>query len=625
MLNGYVSPEELDRLSRGEWHSSYEKLGAHLACLNGESGCMFAVWAPGVKSVSVAGSFNGWKYSSHAMLPAQKGGVWHLFVPGVRQGDLYKYVIETYAGEIFYKADPCASYAQIPPETASVVWDPSYSWHDARWLAKRNKQNPFASPMNIYEVHPGSWKRNCDGSVYSYDQLREELLPYVCEMGFTHIELMPVMEHPFDGSWGYQTTGYFAPCSRYGTPQEFKRFVDACHEKNVGVILDWVPGHFCRDAHGLGRFNGAKLYEKYDHEQWGTYKFDFGRPEVKNFLISSALFWLKEYHADGLRVDGVTSMLYLNFGVSDESKKVYNSAGGEEDTNAVEFLRTLNRTVGRECPGALMIAEESTAWPLVTYPPEDGGLGFHFKWDMGWMNDTLRYIQTDFPYRPYGHDKLTFSIMYAFNENFVLPLSHDEVVHGKCSLIRRMPGDYWRQFAGLRSLALYQICHPGAKLNFMGNEIAQFIEWRYYEGIEWFLLDYESHRLHRDFVKALNAFYKKERALWARGCTHAGFEWIDPDNASQSVISFIRRGDRPGEELVVVINFTPATYESFRIGVPAAGNYRELFNSDRPEYGGSGQLNTETLKTENIPFHNREQSLVLRIPPLGGTVLKRVK
>jgi len=620
-----LTTEERYLFAEGTWQRAYERFGAHKAVRNGKTGYEFVVWAPGARSVRVTGEFCGWDPEAHVMLPAEAPGVWHSFVSGAKEGDAYKFVIETCEGTLLYKADPYAFWAERPPETASRLWDPfSYRWRDGVWMRRRRTHPHRSQPLNIYEVHLGSWRRGAQGELPTYDQLADTLIPYAAEMGYTHLELLPVMEHPFDGSWGYQITGYYAPTARYGNPAQLMAFIERCHRAGLGVILDWVPGHFCRDAHGLSAFAGDPLYEKEEHAQWGTYKFDFGRGEVKSFLLSNALFWLQIYHADGLRVDGVTSMLYLNFGVSDPKLKKYNARGTEEDLEAAGFLRALNRAVGTVCPDAMMIAEESTAWPLVTRPPEDGGLGFHYKWDMGWMNDTLRYMQTDFPSRPEFHRLLTFSMMYCFNENFVLPLSHDEVVHGKHSLIGRMPGDYWRQFAGLRALALYQAAHPGGKLNFMGNEIAQFIEWRYYEGIEWFLPErYETHRRHRDYIRALNALYRREKALWQKSYDPEGFRWIDADNAAQSVLIFERRGARPSDTIWALLNFVPEVSDGFRVGVPRRGVYEEIFNSDAVEFGGSGRRNEGPLVAEAIPWHGQPFSLVLKTPPVGGLLLKR--
>ena len=637
-----ISSDDLYLMAQGNWYRSYDKLGAHPATQDGQDGYNFAVWCPDVVSVSVVGEFNNWDPNADHLYETKTGGVWTGFIPGVHQDQCYKYAIEPQQGaELIHKADPYAFHAQCPPNTASVTTDIStYTWKDNTWMKRRHKRVMLKEPLNIFEVHLGSWKRHDDGlegnhtqppegetaggSYLTYDELSVELVDYVKKMGYTHIELLPVMEHPFDGSWGYQVTGYYAPTSRYGSPTEFMHFVDACHHAGIGVILDWVPGGFCKDAHGLGRFNGQKLYEEKEHPNWGTYKFNLGRGEVRTFLISNALYWIAEYHADGLRMDGVSSMLYMNFGIDDPAQKRYNSKGTEEDLQASDFIRKTNSAVGRYYPDVMMIAEESTAWPLVTYPPEVGGLGFNFKWDMGWMNDTLHYCQTDFPYRPKNHRMLTFSIMYTFNENFILPLSHDEVVHGKCSLIGRMPGDYWRQFAGMRALALYQMTHPGGKLNFMGNEIAQWIEWREYEGIQYFLTEqHEAHRKQQVFIAALNHLFTSEPALYQRNYDSAGFEWIDADDDKQSLISFIRRGDDPKDDLVIVINFDVAAHEDFRIGVPRSGIYKEIFTSDAEKYGGSGIHNTGKLKSEDEPWNGQDNSMVLRVPALGGIVLKR--
>ena len=637
-----VTSADIFLMGKGDWNLSYEKLGAHLCTSDGTEGCHFAVWVPDVASVSVVGDFNGWSTSANPLTRTRTGDIWEGFVPGVKEGECYKYLITTYDGQLLYKADPYAFWAQRPPETASRIYElGGYEWGDAKWMAERNATPHMKRPLNIYEVHLGSWARHDDGltgngdepapdeaaggSYLTYDEYAEKLVPYVKEMGYSHVELMPVMEFPFDGSWGYQPTGYYAPTSRFGTPKQFMHLVDAFHQAGIGVILDWVPGGFASDDYGLALFNGQKLYEKEVHPTWGTLKFALGRGEIRNFLISNALYWLGMYHADGLRVDGVSSILYLNFGVDDPRLKKFNKNGGEQDYDAIEFLQMTNKAISKYYPSAMSIAEESTAWPLVTYPPDQGGLGFHYKWDLGWMNDTLHYMQSDFPYRPGVHRLLTFSMMYTFNENFVLPLSHDEVVHGKCSLIQRMPGDYWRQFAGLRSLAFYQIAHPGAKLNFMGNEIAQFIEWRYYESIQWFMADeYEAHGKHREYIKALNHFYLEQPALWQRSYEWDGFDWIDANNGAQSIISFVRHGDDPDDDLVILINFDVATYEEFRVGLPREGTYVEVFNSDRPEYGGSGVLNTEKLASEEVAWNGRNDSLVLRLPALAGVVLKRV-
>lgn len=626
-----ITEEELWLYGEGTNYRSHRMLGAHPMEIEGVSGVRFAVWAPGAKRVRVMGDFNDWQEGVHDLECLGSSGVWAAFLPGVAVGAYYKYVIDTAGGERLYKADPCAFAAEIRPGTASRVASLAYNWKDGAWMYRRAQRDHFKKPMNIYEVHLGSWKQNAGErkgekdvppeAFYTYRQYAEELVPYAKEMGYTHIELMPVMEHPFDGSWGYQVTGYFAPTSRYGSPQDLMYFVECCHKAGLGVILDWVPGHFCRDAHGLGRFNGEKLYEDMEHAQWGTYTFDFGRREVRSFLLSNAVYWLETYHVDGIRVDGVSSMLYLNFAIDDPAQKRYNRYGEEGNLEAVSFLQQFNHVVGENFPGVFTVAEESSAWPNVTRPPEEGGLGFHYKWDMGWMNDTLSYMKTDFPWRGEGHGKLTFSMMYAFNENFILPLSHDEVVHGKCSLIGRQPGDYWRQFAGLRLLALYQMTHSGGKLNFMGNEFGQFIEWRYYEGLEWFLLEYEHHKKHQEFIRALNHLYLEQPSLWQRDFSWEGYRWIDADNHS-GVLSYIRQGDRGGMT-VVVLNFQPESYFHFRLGVPKAGAYREIFNSDELRFGGSGQhYNPLPLTAEKVPANGMEHSIEVTVPPLGGVILK---
>ena len=645
----YLSSDDLFLFARGEWYRSYEKLGAHPAVTDdGTKGYHFAVWAPDVKSVHVIGDFNGWDEWATPLAPTETGGVWQGFVPGVEEGVLYKYLIETTSGQKLYKADPYGTYAEVAPGTASRTFDlAGYEWGDDSYLKARAGRDMFAEPLNIFEVHLGSWRRHGDepqgeprpdgtypgpgdqfpaqrGVMYSYDDLADELVAYVKDMGYSHIEIMPVNEHPFDGSWGYQPTGYYAATARYGNPKQFMHFVDACHKAGIGVIFDWVCGGFCANAEGLANFNGEMLYEHKIHPNWSTHQFDYGRGEVRSFLVSNALYWAEKFHADGIRMDGVSSMLYMNFGIDDPGQKRFNEKGTEEDLNASAFIRQTNTVMGKEHPDVMMIAEESTAWPLVTYPPEDGGLGFHFKWDMGWMNDTLHYMQTDFPWRPGNYRMLTFSSMYQFNENFILPLSHDEVVNGKCSLITRMPGDYWRQFAGMRALAFYQMTHPGGKLNFMGNEIAQFIEWRYYEAIQYFLAEqYETHRHQQLFVRDLNRFYNDHPALWQRAFSQEGFEWIDADNADQSIITFVRKGAKPGDELVILINFDVNAREDFRMGVPEWGVYEELFNSDDERYGGSGVINVGKIKCKDVAWNGHEQSVVVRVPPLGGMVLKR--
>ena len=606
---------------------AYRYFGAHLETRAGESGVVFRVWAPHATAISVVGDFNSWKPGSHPMRKVDGDSVWELFIPGVKEYDVYKYCVTTRGGDLIYKADPYAFHAETRPSNGSKVYDiTGFAWHDDAWQTAQKKADVINGPMNIYEMHAGSWKLKDEKVPYNYSELADELIPYIREMGYTHVELLPVMEYPFDGSWGYQVTGYFAPTSRYGTPKDFMTFVDKLHAAGIGVIMDWVPGGFCADSHGLATFNGHMLFENEIHPNWGTHKFDFARGEVRSFLVSNVLYWLENFHVDGIRMDGVSSMLYLNFGIDDPGQKKFNKYGTEEDLDASAFIRQVNCAVEAHFPDVMMMAEESTAWPLVTYPPQDGGLGFHYKWDMGWMNDTLHYMQTDFPWRPGNHGLLTFSIMYAFTENFICPLSHDEVVHGKCSLIGRMPGDWWRQFAGLRTLAFYQMTHPGAKLNFMGNEIGQFIEWRYYESIQWFLTEeYETHRHHQAFIKALNHLYTAEPALYERGYTDDGFTWIDADNSKQSIVSFVRQGEDVDDDLVILINFDPASYESFRVGVPREGDWEVIFDSDRPEFGGSGYAGEEpyTCSSEPYPWNGQMDSIEIKVPGLAGVVLKR--
>lgn len=647
--NLMLTDDDIHLFGTGMWQRAWEKMGAHKDVQGNSEGWLFRVWAPQVSSVHVVGDFNGWDPKATPLTRAANSDIWESFVPGLEQGSLYKYVIETDAGELLWKADPFGFYAETCPGTASKLWDlGGYTWKDATWLNRRAERDIMKSPLNIYEVHLGSWKRHGNepqgepredgtwpgpgdpfpaqrGTYYTYDDLSDELVAYVKKMGYTHIEVMPLSEHPFDGSWGYQATGYFAATSRYGTPQQLMHFVDACHKAGIGVILDWVPGGFCANAEGLATFNGRMLFEREIHPNWGTHKFDFSRPEVRSFLVSNALFWIEQFHVDGIRMDGVSSMLYLNFGVGNPADKKFNKYGTEEDLDASAFIRQVNCAVGKEFPDVMMIAEESTAWPLVTYPAEDGGLGFHLKWDMGWMNDTLHYMQCDFPWRPGNHSLLTFSIMYAFSENFILPLSHDEVVNGKCSLIGRMPGDDWRRFAGLRTLAFYQMTHPGAKLTFMGDEIGQQIEWRYYESIEWFLAkDFDAtHGAQQRFIEALNHFYTKQRGLWQNAYTEQGFEWIDANNSEQSIVSFVRHGDKPADDLLILINFDPASYETYRVGTPREGDWELVFNTDEPTFGGSGFPVVDMASSKPEPWNMRDNSIEIAVPGLAGLVYRR--
>ncbi|MEO0259109.1 MAG: 1,4-alpha-glucan branching protein GlgB [candidate division WOR-3 bacterium] len=608
----------------GNHFNVYEKLGAHLIEHKGIRGTYFAVWAPNADKVYVMGDFNGWGRESHPLSVRWDGsGIWEGFIPGVEKGAKYKYYIISRYGYRLEKGDPFAFFWETPPNTASVVWDLNYDWNDNEWLKNRHKFNSLKAPISIYEVHLGSWRRIPEegNRPLSYREMAEWLPRYVKEMGFTHVEFLPVMEHPFYGSWGYQVTGYFAPTSRYGTPQDFMYLIDILHQNGIGVILDWVPSHFPDDGHGLSFFDGTYLYEHQDpkkgyHPHWHSYIFNYGRNEVKNFLISSALFWLDKYHLDGLRVDAVASMLYLDYG-RQEGEWIPNKYGGKENLDAIYFLRRLNETLYEKFPDTQTIAEESTAWPLVSRPVYLGGLGFGMKWNMGWMHDTLWYFSRDPIYRKYHHNQLTFSIWYAFTENFVLPLSHDEVVYGKGSLINKMPGDYWQKFANLRLLYGYMFAHPGKKLLFMGGEFAQWEEWYHEKSLDWHLLQFPLHQGIQKWLKDLNNLYRTYPSLYELDFEHSGFEWVDFSDADQSVISFIRRAKKPKEVSLIVCNFTPVPRYNYRIGVPYEGYWREILNSDAKEYGGSGHGNFGGIHSEQIPMHNKPYSLSLTLPPLG--------
>jgi 1,4-alpha-glucan branching enzyme len=626
-----LSDYDLYLFNEGSHHRIYNKLGAHIIKINGIEGALFDVWAPSARRVSVIGNFNIWDGRRHQMRCLGNSGVWEIFIPGISKGDLYKYEIKTYNGELYIKSDPYAFYSELRPGTASIVYDfGSYKWKDSEWISQRNSCNPFDKPISIYEVHLGSWARVIeeDNRFLTYRELAEKLVGYVNNMGYTHVEFMPVCEHPFDGSWGYQITGYYSVTSRYGTPEDFMYLIDRFHQEGIGVIMDWVPGHFPKDGHGLARFDGSALYEHWDrrqgeHPDWGTHVFNYGRHEVRNFLISNAVFWFEKYHIDGLRVDAVASMLYLDYGRKD-GDWIPNKWGGKENVEAIEFLRQLNTTVYKYFPGIMMIAEESTSWALVTKPPHDGGLGFSFKWNMGWMNDFLRYVSKDPIYRKYHHNDLTFSMIYSFSENFILVLSHDEVVHGKCSMISKMPGDYWQKFAGLRVAYGYMYAHPGKKLLYMGGEFGQFIEWDYQKSLDWHLLDYEMHRNLKQYIHDLNGLYKSEKAFYELDTSYNGFEWIHCNDNQHSIISFIRR-DKNSNILLFICNFTPVSYDSYRIGVPFNCFYSELINSDSHIYGGSNFGNMGGINSDNIPFHGRPFSLCLRIPPFGFMVFKPVQ
>lgn len=613
----------------GNFYYSYEKLGAHPREIDGVPGINFAVWAPNAERVSVVGEFNGWDNRTHPMRSRGAGGVWELFVPHLPNGTHYKYAVKSrFLGYEVDKSDPYGFYAEMRPSTDSRVWDLStYEWQDDAWLAARPERQALDQPINIYEVHLGSWRRAPeDNGFLSYRDLAVQLVDYAREMGYTHIELLPITEHPFDGSWGYQTTGYFAPTSRFGTPDDFRFFVDTCHQAGIGVILDWVPAHFPRDAHGLGFFDGTHLYEHSDprlgeHRDWGTKIFNFGRNEVRNFLISSALFWLKEYHLDGLRVDAVASMLYLDYS-REPGEWIPNRYGGRENLEAIDFIRRFNEITHAEVPGTLTIAEESTSWPMVTRPTYTGGLGFDLKWNMGWMHDMLSYMQKDPIHRRFHQSQVTFSLIYAFHENFVLPFSHDEVVHLKRSMLDKMPGDVWRKYANLRALYTYMTAHPGKKLLFMGCEFGQWAEWNEARSLDWHLLQWEDHQRLQSFVARLNHLYLEEPALHRIDASWEGFEWIDISDADYSVISFVRRSDDPADTLVVVCNFTPVPRMGYRVGLPTSGLYRELLSSDDQLYGGSGVGNPQPVMAETLPWQNCNFSAPINLPPLGVIFLK---
>jgi 1,4-alpha-glucan branching enzyme len=604
----------------------YDIFGSHITTLNGVTGVMFLLWAPSAKEVNIVGDFNNWIGSLHTMKKNKKIGVWTLFIPGLDTGSIYKYEILTKNNKRVLKSDPCAFYSELRPNTASVVVSlDSYKWKDYDWLNNRNNTSLYDKPINIYEVHLGSWKME-DGNFMNYRQIADELLPYVSGMGYTHVELLPVSEHPLDASWGYQSTGYFALTSRFGTPEDFMYFVDKLHQKHIGVILDWVPGHFCKDEHGLYNFDATTLYEYSnpligENYDWGTANFDLSKPQVRRYLIANALFWFDKYHIDGLRVDAVANMLYLDYGKK-EGIGIKNRFGGNENLEAIDFLKKLNSTVFANFPNVLMIAEDSSSFPGVTIPAYLGGLGFNYKWNMGWMNDMLKYMQMDPIHRKWHHNLITFSLMYAFSENFILPLSHDEVVHGKRSLLNKMPGDYWQKFASLRLFYGYMTAHPGKKLLFMGGEFGQFIEWRFDSSLDWFLLDYPMHKAMQEYVRELNLFYKEEPALWEVDHSYKGFQWIDHQNYDQSIISFMRLGKKKEDIIIVICNFTPAVYHNYKIGVPSFVHYKEVFNSDIKAYGGSNQFNADIIRPEMENWHNQPYHIKITIPPLATIFIK---
>lgn len=634
MLQTYPDEYQLHLFHDGSYFRGYEIFGAKVISENDVTGVSFTVWAPHAKEVQVVGDFNHWNGTDFSMKKITNEGVWHLFIPHLQEGERYKYKILTQENLELLKSDPYAFYSEVRPNTASIVYSlDNYKWQDQRWRREQKKKDTFKEPMNVYELHMGSWKKkdieikdkemhyeeNDINSFYTYREIVDELIPYVKEHKFTHIEVMPLVEYPYDRSWGYQGTGYFSVTSRYGTPQDFMYFVDQCHQNGIAVIMDWVPGHFCKDAHGLYMFDGSPTYE-YDNMSvrenpvWGTANFDIGKKEVQSFLISSALFWMDYFHIDGFRIDAVANMLYWEL-----------DGNRQENHLAVQFLQKLNHTISTNYPHAIICAEDSTDWPLVTAPPADGGLGFHYKWNMGWMNDVLEYMETDPYFRKYIHNKLTFSMVYAFSDNYILPLSHDEVVHGKKSLLNKMPGDYWQKFAQLRLLYGYMYTHPGKKLLFMGGEFGQFDEWKDMEELDWMVLGYEMHEKMNEFTKDVFSLYKRTKPLWELDHSYEGFQWIDADNADQSIFSFIRKGEQEDDYVVVVCNFTPVTYHDFKIGVPENEYYREVINSDDIKYGGSGQMNKKKLKTIDEGLHNQPCHIEVTVPPLGVSILKPIK
>jgi 1,4-alpha-glucan branching enzyme len=621
---------DLHLFNNGTHYNLYNKLGAQLTVIDSIAGTIFRVWAPDARRVSVIGNFNTWDGRVHQMRSLGRSGIWELFIPGIGQDELYKFEIKTQNDVLLKKSDPFQFYGEVRPRTGSIVRSLSaYDWHDEQWLAKRARTDHYSSPLSIYEVHPGSWRRDPKDldRFLTFRELADSLVPYVKDMGFTHIELMPVMEHPLDESWGYQVTSYFSMSSRYGIPEDFMYFVDCCHQHNIGVILDWVPAHFPADGHSLARFDGTALYEHEDprqgaHPEWGTLIFNYGRKEVSNFLIANALFWFDKYHIDGLRVDAVASMLYLDY-ARQGGAWVPNYYGGRENLEAIEFIKHLNSVLYEHFPSIMMIAEESTSFFGVSKPANLGGLGFGFKWNMGWMNDTLAYFSKDPIYRKHHHNALTFSLYYAFSENFILPLSHDEVVHGKRSLLSKMPGDKWQQFANLRLLFLLLWCHPGKKVLFMGGEFGQWSEWYCKRSLDWHLLEEDKHhRLLQDFVRHVNDLYKRQPSLWEIDFSHPGFKWMDFQDVDNSIISFARFAKNQEDHLVCVFNFTPQTHQNYKVGVPTSKNYREILNSDAAHFGGSNVKTERVGATMHEPFGQASHHVTVAIPPLGGIILQ---
>jgi 1,4-alpha-glucan branching enzyme len=613
---------DLHLFGEGKHELIYEKLGAHCITHEGKRGVAFAVWAPNARRVGVVGNFNGWDIDKHPMRPLGNSGVWELFIPGLRPGELYKYAIKNGRNQ-FFKADPYASMMEVPPDTSSIVFKSKYKFRDRAWISKRRKRQAWREPLSIYEVHLGSWRRVTEeeNRPLTYREIAPQLAGYVLANGFTHVEFLPLKEHPYGPSWGYQVSAYYAPSARYGTPDDLRFLVDHLHQNGIGVIMDWVPAHFPKDAFALGRFDGTALYEhedprKGEHPDWGTYIFNYGRNEVRNFLIGNALFWLREFHLDGLRVDAVASMLYLDYSRK-EGEWIPNASGGRENLEAIAFLKELNEVTHRECPGTLMIAEESTAWPAVSHPVYAGGLGFDFKWNMGWMHDTLKYFQTDPLFRGGNHNALTFGLLYAWSENFILPFSHDEVVHMKGALVNKMPGDEWQKFANLRALYGYMWAHPGKKLLFMGGEFGQWREWNETESLDWHLLETPVHKGVESLMKDLNKLYSKHPELCEADSEPDGFSWIEVDNAAENVIAFRRIAPSTGNEIICVCNFSPVVREGHRIGLPRKGSYKQLLNTDSEKYCGGGFGVVKSIKAEKIPWHGLDYSAAITLPPLA--------
>ena len=623
-----VSDMNIYLFHEGKHYEAYKFMGAHLVYEKRKKGVRFTTWAPKAKNVYITGDFCNFKIEQeYKMEKISKEGLWSIFVPNITAGEKYKYVIETTSGKFNYKADPYAFKSEVRPNTASIVADNTkYKWNDRSWMMKRKRFNMYESPINIYEVHLGSWKRK-NNEFMTYREIADELPKYVSEMGYTHVEILPIIEHPLDASWGYQAVGYYSVTSRHGDINDLKYLIDELHKAGIGVILDWVPSHFCKDAHGLYMFDGTPTYEyeeewKRDTKGWGTYNFDLGKAEVNSFLISNLFYWIKEFHIDGIRNDAVSNMLYLSYG-RNNGEWIPNKYGGDGNLEAIEFIKTYNKAIHEEYPTVMTIAEESTAWPKISKPIEDGGLGFNFKWNMGWMHDTLKYIKDDPVFRKYNHNKITFSMAYNYSENFILPISHDEVVHGKGSLLNKMWGDQWNKFAGLRLYIAHMIAHPGKKLIFMGSELGEFIEWREYEELEWNLIENDSiHTKNHKFFKDINNFYKENKSLWEKDYDIDGYEWIDANNADESIFSFIRRGKKENDFLIFICNYTPVVRYDFRVGVPTLGIYKETFNTDKEEYGGSGQVIENVIVAEEIPYNNQPYSINIKVPPMAAIALK---